>query len=218
MKKTSKAPRKAATNKPKVARRTKTKGPATTAKNKPARVARRNAPWHDVREIRGIDGEVRATLYHGDCREVMAFLDAESVHAVVTDPPYELGFMGKRWDTAGGVASQAATWRAAERLLKPGGHLAAFAGSRTYHRIACAIDDAGFEIRDQLMWLYGSGFPKSLDVAKCIDKAGGGYGAVAPERKSRRTIAGRWGSITTARQKGRPSSMTRSAGMAGARP
>ena len=104
----------------------------------------------------------------------MGALERESVHAVVTDPPYELGFMGKAWDKAGGVASQAETWRRAAHLLKPGGHLAAFAGSRTYHRIACAIEDAGFEIRDQLMWLYGSGFPKSHDIAKSIDKAGGG--------------------------------------------
>lgn len=113
------------------------------------------------------------TLYLGDCVGVMAALKPSSMQAVVTDPPYELGFMGKAWDKAGGVASRADTWAAALRLLPPGGHLAAFAGSRTYHRIACAIEDAGFDIRDQLMWLYGSGFPKSLDVAKDIDKAGG---------------------------------------------
>lgn len=133
-------------------------------------MTRRNAPWADCREIEGPDG-IRATLYLGDCRSVMAALEPESVHAVVTDPPYELGFMGKAWDKAGGVASDPETWRLALDLLTPGGHLAAFAGSRTYHRIASAIDDAGFEIRDQLMWLYGSGFPKSLDVGKAIDAA-----------------------------------------------
>lgn len=81
--------------------------------------------------------------------------------------------MGKAWDAEGGVATRVATWQAAKLLLKPGGHLTAFAGSRTYHRIATAIECAGFEIRDQLMWIYGSGFPKSHDVSKAIDKAGG---------------------------------------------
>lgn len=128
----------------------------------------RNTPWIKCREIEGPDGIV-ATLYLGDCREVMAALDPESVHAVVTDPPYELGFMGNAWDKAGGVASDPATWELARAVLKPGGHLAAFAGSRTYHRIATAIERAGFDIRDQLMWLYGSGFPKSHDVSKAID-------------------------------------------------
>lgn len=83
-----------------------------------------------------------------------------SVDAIVTDPPYELGFMGKTWD-ASGIAYDVTVWREALRVLKPGGHLLAFGGSRTYHRLACAVEDAGFEIRDQIMWLYGSGFPKS---------------------------------------------------------
>ena len=99
----------------------------------------------------------------GDCREVMAELEAESVDAIVTDPPYELGFMGKSWD-ASGVAFDPETWRHALRVLKPGGHMLAFSGSRTYHRMACAIEDAGFEIRDQIMWVYGSGFPKSHNL------------------------------------------------------
>lgn len=133
----------------------------------------RNAPWSECREVRNASGELLATLYLGDCVAVMGALESASVHAVVTDPPYELGFMGKAWDKAGGVASSPETWRRAFDALKPGGHLSAFAGSRTYHRIACAIEAAGFEIRDQLMWLYGSGFPKSHDIAKCIDKAGG---------------------------------------------
>jgi len=91
-----------------------------------------------------------------------------SIDAIVCDPPYELGFMGKAWDSTG-VAYQPETWAACLRVLKPGGHLLAFGGSRTYHRMACAIEDAGLQIRDQIMWLYGTGFPKSLDVSKAIN-------------------------------------------------
>jgi site-specific DNA-methyltransferase (adenine-specific) len=112
------------------------------------------------------------TLYHGDCRAVMASLGAARVDAIVTDPPYELGFMGKRWD-ASGIAYDAEVWQNAYRALKPGGHLLAFGGTRTWHRLAVAIEDAGFEVRDSIAWLYGSGFPKSLDVSKAIDKAAG---------------------------------------------
>ena len=99
-------------------------------------------------------------IFQGDCRQVMATLPVCSVDAIVTDPPYELGFMGKGWDSTG-VANDPETWRQALRVLKPGGYLLAFSGTRTYHRMAVAIEDAGFEIRDQLGWLYGSGFPKS---------------------------------------------------------
>lgn len=99
-------------------------------------------------------------------------LPENSIDSIVTDPPYELGFMGKAWDSKG-VAFDPATWAEAYRVLKPGGHLLAFGGSRTFHRIAVAIEDAGFEIRDTIMWLYGSGFPKSLDISKAIDKAAG---------------------------------------------
>jgi site-specific DNA-methyltransferase (adenine-specific) len=115
---------------------------------------------------------MRARILVGDCRESMSTLDADSVDAVVCDPPYELGFMGRKWD-ASGIAYDLEVWRQALRVLKPGGHLLAFSGSRTYHRMACAIEDAGFDVRDQIMWLYGSGFPKSLDVSKAIDKAAG---------------------------------------------
>lgn len=111
-------------------------------------------------------------ILNGDCREVMQGLADCSVDAVVTDPPYELGFMGKSWDRSG-IAYRVEVWIEALRVLKPGGHLLAFGGSRTYHRLACAIEDAGFEIRDQIQWLYGSGFPKSLDVSKAIDAAAG---------------------------------------------
>lgn len=111
-----------------------------------------------------------ATLYLGDCREMLTQLDTASVDSIVCDPPYELGFMGKSWDNTG-IANSSSMWSQCLRVLKPGGHLLAFSGSRTYHRMTCAIEDAGFEIRDQIMWLYGSGFPKSLDVSKAIDKA-----------------------------------------------
>jgi site-specific DNA-methyltransferase (adenine-specific) len=110
------------------------------------------------------------TLHHGDCLEVMATMADNSVDAVVTDPPYGLSFMGKRWDYD---VPSVEVWAECLRVLKPGGHLLAFSGSRTYHRMVCAIEDAGFEIRDQIMWLYGSGFPKSHDVSKAIDREAG---------------------------------------------
>lgn len=99
-------------------------------------------------------------LLQGDSREVLRTLEDGSVDSIVTDPPYELGFMGKAWD-ATGVAYDVALWRECLRVLRPGGHLLAFGGTRTYHRMAVAIEEAGFEVRDQLQWLYGSGFPKS---------------------------------------------------------
>ena len=102
-------------------------------------------------------------ILHGDCRALMAEMEGCSIDAVVTDAPYELGFMGRQWD-ATGVAFDPATWAEALRVLKPGGYLLAFGGSRTYHRMACAIEVAGFEIRDQIMWIYGSGFPKSKNL------------------------------------------------------
>jgi DNA modification methylase len=112
------------------------------------------------------------TLHLGDCRHVMATLDDNSIDAIVCDPPYELGFMGKAWDNSG-IAYDVTVWQQCLRVLKPGGHLVAFGGSRTYHRLAVAIEDAGFEIRDQIQWIYGSGFPKSLDVSKAMDKQAG---------------------------------------------
>jgi len=125
-----------------------------------------------------------ATLHCGDCREVMAGMEADSVDAIVTDPPYGLsqgptqylgegkggGFMGKAWDH--GVPG-VEFWQEALRVAKPGAHLLAFGGTRTFHRLAVAIEDAGWEIRDTVMWVYGSGFPKSLDISKAIDKIGG---------------------------------------------
>jgi len=145
-----------------------------------------------------LDGKVE--LYGGDSREVLKTLPDNSISSVVCDPPYALvsigkrfgaadaapaqegatgayarasrGFMGKQWDT-GEAAFAVEFWAQVWRVLKPGGHVVAFSGTRTYHRLACAIEDAGFEIRDQLAWAYGSGFPKSHDVSKGIDKAAG---------------------------------------------
>lgn len=134
---------------------------------------------------------MHARILHGDCRDILDTLDAESVHAVVTDPPYHLttgkrggagdasvnpnspagrsmvgtGFMGQKWD-GGDVAFDPATWVKVMRVMKPGAYLLAFGGTRTYHRLACAIEDAGFEVRDMVSWIYGSGFPKGTDKAK----------------------------------------------------
>lgn len=130
-----------------------------------------------------------ATLWLGDCMDVLKMIADESVDSIVCDPPYHLtqasrgghartnnpdmphgrhrigdkGFMGKVWD-GGDIAHRVGMWAECLRVLKPGGHLLAFAGSRTYHRMTCAIEDAGFEIRDQIMWIYGSGFPKSKNL------------------------------------------------------
>jgi site-specific DNA-methyltransferase (adenine-specific) len=119
----------------------------------------------------------------GSCLDRMRELPDASVDAVVTDPPYELGFMGKSWDSSG-IAFNTDVWAECLRVLKPGGHLLAFGGSRTWHRIAVAVEDAGFQIRDSVAWLYGSGFPKSLDVSKAIDKAAGAEREVIGEKFS----------------------------------
>lgn len=108
-------------------------------------------------------------ILHGNNLDLLRTLPDCSVDSIVTDPPYELGFMGKKWDSTG-IAYSVELWSECLRVLKHGGHLLAFSGSRTYHRMVVAIEDAGFEIRDQIMWVYGSGFPKSLDVSKAIDK------------------------------------------------
>ncbi len=130
----------------------------------------------------------QTTIYNGDCREILQGLPDDSVDAVVTDSPYGLAFMGKRWDyDVPGVE----VWAECLRVLKPGGHLLAFAGTRTQHRMAVRIEDAGFEIRDMIAWVYGSGFPKSLDVSKAIDKAAGaerevvGVADVGPDMRGR---------------------------------
>jgi DNA modification methylase len=112
---------------------------------------------------------MRYTLHQGDNREVLKTFADNSIDSIVTDPPYELGFMGKKWDSSG-IAYDATLWAECLRVLKPGGHLIAFGGTRTYHRMAVAIEDAGFEIRDSIQWLYGSGFPKGLNISKQLDK------------------------------------------------
>ncbi len=191
-----------------------------------------------------LDG--RVVLHAGDCLDVLATLEPDSIDSVVCDPPYGLEFMGREWDAPWQVSSESAlfgerdrktpgwgttrnpnctkchgrlrgakkcscdipSWdenpvstrlrqmsafqkwcelwaRAVLRVLKPGGHVVAFGGTRTYHRMACAIEDAGFEIRDQLAWCYGSGFPKSHDISKAIDKAAGVERSVIASRLGR---------------------------------
>lgn len=131
------------------------------------------------------DGDV--VVHVGDCIEVMAALPAASIDAIVTDPPYGLEFMGREWDafTPAAFESWCEAWAIeAIRVLKPGGHLIAFGGTRTFHRLTCGLEDSGFEIRDCLSWLFGSGFPKSLDVSKAIDKAAGAERAVVRVERS----------------------------------
>lgn len=118
-------------------------------------------------------------ILEGDCLSVMPTLDTDSIDAVVCDPPYGLKFMGKEWDH--GVPG-VPFWTEALRVAQPGAYLLAFGGTRTHHRLTCAIEDAGWEIRDCLMWLYGSGFPKSHDISKAIDKAAGAERTVVGKR------------------------------------
>jgi len=106
----------------------------------------------------------------GKCEDVLKGIPANSVDSIVTDPPYGIKFMGKKWDYNVPSVEQ---WQEAFRVLKPGGYVLSFGGTRTYHRMVVNIEDAGFEIRDQIQWLYGSGFPKSLDISKAIDKGAG---------------------------------------------
>jgi site-specific DNA-methyltransferase (adenine-specific) len=162
----------------------------------------------------GACGIPQQRIIRGDCIAEMRKMPANSLDAVVTDPPYHLtsgnavydfaktgagnprvrratksgGFMGKTWD-GGGVSFDPATWREVLRVLKPGGHLLCSGGPRTFHRLACAIEDAGFEIRDCIMWIFGSGFPKSLDVSKAIRKS-----------SERSAISGQSGVLTESRK------------------
>jgi len=122
----------------------------------------------------------QAIVYAGNNLEVLPELASNSIDSIVCDPPYELGFMGKSWDNSG-IAYSVELWEQCLRVLKPGGHLLAFGGTRTWHRLAVAIEDAGFEIRDNIAWLYGSGFPKSHNISKAIDKMAG----------AERTVVGR---------------------------
>lgn len=124
-------------------------------------------------------------LYLGDCLHQLKNLDDNSIDSVVTDPPYGLSFMGKKWDYD---VPSVEIWREVLRVLKPGGHLLSFGGTRTYHRMVVNIEDAVFEIRDQIMWIYGSGFPKSQDVSKAIDKMAGAKRKVVGQNPNHRTL------------------------------
>lgn len=117
-------------------------------------------------------------LINSDCLLAMKSMPDNSIDSIVTDPPYGLSFMAKKWDYD---VPTVAIWQECLRVLKPGGHLLAFAGTRTQHRMAVRIEDAGFEIRDMIAWVYGSGFPKSLDVSKAIDKNAGFWRGKAGE-------------------------------------
>jgi site-specific DNA-methyltransferase (adenine-specific) len=130
----------------------------------------------------------RVEIVNGDSLLVLQLLDDNSVDAIVTDPPYGLSFMGKKWDYD--VPSEE-LWRQCFRVLKAGGHLLCFAGTRTQHRMAVRIEDAGFEIRDMIAWVYGSGFPKSLDVSKAIDKAAGAEREVVGTRITGAAMSGK---------------------------
>jgi DNA modification methylase len=132
----------------------------------------------------------RVSLMLGDCLERLRELPDNSVDSVVTDPPYGLSFMGRKWDHD---VPSVEVWAECLRVLKPGGHLLAFAGTRTQHRMAVRIEDAGFEIRDMIAWVYGSGFPKSLDVSKAIDKAAGAERERIGRKKSARDCPRREG-------------------------
>ena len=130
---------------------------------------------------------MKATLYRGDCLDVLASMEPDSVDAIVCDPPYGLGFMNSKWD----ALPPGVDWaRLCLRVLKPGGHLVAFGGTRTVHRLATAIEDGGFEIRDMVSWLYWSGFPKSLDVSKAIDRGAGAEREVVGTKKGTRGADG----------------------------
>jgi len=114
--------------------------------------------------------DIKNKILQGDCLDVLKTLEDNSIDSIVTDPPYGLSFMGKKWDYD---VPEVDIWKEAFRVLKPGGHLLSFAGTRTYHRMAVNVEDAGFDIRDMISWLYGSGFPKSLNIGKQIDKIQG---------------------------------------------
>lgn len=111
-------------------------------------------------------------IINGSNLDVLPTIADNSIDAIVTDPPYEIGFMSRKWDNTG-IAYNVELWKQALRVLKPGGYLLAFGGTRTYHRIAVAIEDAGFEIRDCIMWLYGCGFPKSHNIGLAVDELRG---------------------------------------------
>ena len=133
-------------------------------------------------------------INHTNIKDWARDYDGELFDAILCDPPYELGFMGKSWDSSG-IAFDKDMWADLLRILKPGGHLLAFSGSRTYHRMAVAIEDAGFEIRDMIEWVYGSGFPKSLNIGKAVDKIQGNEREVTGIAKRTGKEAGTYGAM-----------------------
>jgi DNA modification methylase len=126
-------------------------------------------------------------IINADCLEAMRSMEDNSIDSIVTDPPYGLSFMGKKWDYD---VPSIEVWKECLRILKPGGHLLAFAGTRTQHRMAVRIEDAGFEIRDMIAWVYGSGFPKSLNIGKAVDKLQGNDREVVGENPNHRKTSG----------------------------
>ena len=112
----------------------------------------------------------RIKLHNGDCLEVMKTFPDNCIDSIVTDPPYGISFMGKKWDYD---VPSVEIWQEALRVLKPGGHILCACGTRTQHRMAVNLEDAGFEIRDIVAWVYGSGFPKSMNIGKAVDKLQG---------------------------------------------
>lgn len=129
-------------------------------------------------------------VHLGNNMEVLGGFSDNSIDAIVTDPPYGLSFMSKKWDYD---VPSVELWQECLRVLKPGGHLLAFAGTRTQHRMACRIEDAGFEIRDMIAWVYGSGFPKSLNIGKAVDKLQGNERECVGENPNYRPISGKEG-------------------------
>jgi DNA modification methylase len=121
-------------------------------------------------------------IINGNNIEELKKFDDNYFDSIVTDPPYEIGFMGKSWD-ASGIANNSEMWSECLRVLKPGGYLLSFSATRTYHRMAVAIEDSGFEIRDMIEWVYGSGFPKSLNIGKAVDKLQGNEREVVGKEK-----------------------------------
>ena len=135
------------------------------------------------------------SLHNADCLDFLKTMDDCSIDSIVTDPPYGISFMGKKWDYD---VPSVDIWKECLRVLKPGGHLLAFAGTRTQHRMAVNIEDAGFEIRDMVAWVYGQGFPKSLDVSKAIDKLAGAKREIIGQKTRGDVQAAKNNSVTIA--------------------
>jgi len=122
-----------------------------------------------ISDIEYFSNDKSIKIANVDCMINISMLADESVDSIITDPPYEIGFMGQKWDSTG-ISHNTDLWKECFRVLKPGGFLLSFLATRTYHRMACSIEDAGFDIRDIIEWIYASGFPKSLNLGKTIPK------------------------------------------------